>query len=300
MTLHRLVAALGGDLYAGGYRANVPAPGHSSQDPSISLLLTEGRLVIHGFGGVDWRGVRDGLRDQGFIDDAGRLTGAGHSAASGTRPDPRLRQAAAGRLWDGGVAAGEGMLAHRYLVRRGVANGLGSPNLRHHPEAPTSVYRPGRHRRPALMARISDDADRLTAVELTYLDPNGRRAARLRLSRKTVGQVPVGAAVRLAPAAPILLVAEGVVTTLAAMRHFDLPGWALRSADNLAGWTPPDAVRHVLIATDNGAVGLRAAGRLRDRLTGAGLSATIRAPDPAFDDWSDAVLAGVGREKEGR
>lgn len=79
MTLHALVAALGGDLYHGGARANVPAPGHSAKDRSISLLLTEGRVVIHGFGGVDWRAMRDDLRRRGFIDDAGRLTGAAHS-----------------------------------------------------------------------------------------------------------------------------------------------------------------------------------------------------------------------------
>ncbi len=300
MTLHHIVRALGGDLYQGGMRANVPAPGHSAQDRSVSLLLTEGRLVVHNFGGGDWRCVRDALRIAGFIDDSGQLTGVGHSAANFVPPDPGLRRAAAARLWAGGVGLGSGTLARRYLALRGVEGGTGLLNLRHHPEAPTSVYRQDPHRRPALMARISDDADRLTAVELTYLDPNGRRATQLRLSRKTVGQVPAGAAVRLAPAAPRMLVGEGVVTTLAAMGRFDLPGWALRSADNLAAWTPPDDVRQVLIAADNGPVGLRAAARLRARLLDAGLSATVRAPHPTFGDWGDAVLARVGRKEEGR
>jgi len=298
MTLHRLAAALGGDLYAGGYRASIPAPGHSTGDRSVSLLLTEGRVVIHSFGGADWRIVRDGLRDQGFIDQEGRLTGVGRSAGTGVRPDAGLRQAAAAQLWDDGVGLSAGTLARRYLDLRGVPEGAGSINLRHHPDAPMSVYGPGPHHRPALMARISDDADRLTAVELTYLDPNGRRATRLRLSRKTVGRIPAGAAVRLAPGAPRMLVGEGVVTTLAAMRCFDLPGWALRSASNLAAWTPPDDVRHVLIAADNGSVGLGAAARLRGRLLDAGVSATVRAPDPAFDDWSDAVLAGAVEKAE--
>lgn len=299
MTLHHIVRALGGDLYQGGLRANVPAPGHSAEDRSVSLLLTKGRLVVHSFGGADWRCVRDALRIAGFIDDRGHLTGVGQSSANRVAPDRRLRHAAAARLWAGGIELGSGTLAGRYLALRGVDGGTGSLNLRHHPEAPVSVYRPGSHHRPALMARISDDADRLTAVELTYLDLNGRRATRLRLSRKTVGQVPAGSAVRLAPDAPRMLVGEGVITTLAAMRRFDLPGWALRSADNLAAWTPPDAVRHVLIAADNGPVGLGAAARLRARLLDAGLSATVRAPAPAFGDWSDAVLAEDGSEKEG-
>lgn len=91
MTLHRIVAALGGDLYSGGRRANVPAPGHSAQDRSVSLLLTDNRVVIHGFGGSDWRTVRDQLHDRGFIDDAGRLTGGGPPGPPVPRPDPRLR-----------------------------------------------------------------------------------------------------------------------------------------------------------------------------------------------------------------
>ena len=94
MTLHAIVAALGGDLYQGGQRANVPAPGHSADDRSISLLLAEGRVVIHGFGAAGWREVRDDLRRRGFIDADGRLTGAGSAGlrrrgpivGSGRRP----------------------------------------------------------------------------------------------------------------------------------------------------------------------------------------------------------------------
>jgi len=55
MSLHPIVAALGGDLYQGGRRANVPAPGHSQADRSVSLLLEGDRLVIHGFGAADWQ-----------------------------------------------------------------------------------------------------------------------------------------------------------------------------------------------------------------------------------------------------
>ncbi|MFA4938877.1 hypothetical protein [Brevundimonas sp.] len=54
MTLHAIVAALGGDLYQSGLRANVPAPGHSPADRSVSLLLSQGRVIIHGFGAADW------------------------------------------------------------------------------------------------------------------------------------------------------------------------------------------------------------------------------------------------------
>lgn len=75
MTLHTIVAALGGDLYHGGSRANIPAPGHSAHDRSISLWLTDGHVIIYSFGAADWRDARDDLRARGFIDTAGRLIG---------------------------------------------------------------------------------------------------------------------------------------------------------------------------------------------------------------------------------
>jgi putative DNA primase/helicase len=53
MPLRAIVRALGGELYDGGRRANVPAPGHSARDRSVSLLWTGERLVAHGFGEAD-------------------------------------------------------------------------------------------------------------------------------------------------------------------------------------------------------------------------------------------------------
>lgn len=297
MTLHRIVAALGGDLYSGGRRANVPAPGHSARDRSVSLLLTDNRVVIHGFGESNWRTVRDQLQDRGFIDGAGRLTGGGPAGPSVPRPDPRLRLQTASDLWADCRGLDGGGPADRYLRRR-AAQAAAVANLGFHPDAPTSVYRPRGRGRPALIARISDGEDRLTAVELTYLDRNGRLASGLRLTRKTVGLVPAGAAVRLAVAAPEMLIGEGVVTTLCAMDRFQLPGWALMAANNLAAWTPPAQVRRVLIAADRGAVGEGAAARLQRRLLRIGLEVRVRLPEPPFGDWNEAAVgAAKGKER---
>ena len=88
MSFKALVLALGGDLYAGGTRANVPAPGHSADDRSVSLLLRDGRLIIHGFGGADWRDVRRDLQFRGLVDADGRLTSAGARGGASTLPRP--------------------------------------------------------------------------------------------------------------------------------------------------------------------------------------------------------------------
>lgn len=298
MTLHAIVAALGGDLFQQGRRANVPAPGHSAADRSMSLMLSEGRVIIHGFGGVDWRTLRDDLHRRGLIDREGRVTGASGCGPLLSKPDQATRRATAMRLWEDTVAIGEDTASGRHLRLRAVRFS-GALNLGHHPKAPLSVYRPDRRGRAALVARISDASDRLTAVELTYLEPNGRLAPGLRLTRKTVGLVPPGAAVRLAASNAEMLVGEGVITTLSAMDRFGLPGWALRAADNLAAWTPPAGVRRVLIAADRGEVGDGAASRLRRRLLRAGVQAEAIWPDPPFDDWNE-VEAASQREGGGR
>lgn len=297
MTLHRIVAALGGDLYANGQRANIRAPGHSARDRSVSLLLTDDRVVIHGFGSSDWRTVRDQLRERGLIDDAGRLSSGDRTVPAVPRPDASVRLRTASDLWAGCRPIQIGDAADRYLHLRAVQGVGGALSLGFHPQAPISVYRPPGGTRPALVARISDGTDRLTAVEVTYLDTNGLLASGIRLTRKMVGQVPAGAAVRLAPAAREMLVGEGVVTTLSAMDRFKLPGWALTAANNLAGWTPPPSVRRLLIAADRGTAGERAAVRLGRRVAALGVVARIQIPDPPFGDWNEvAVAAAKGKE----
>ncbi|MDP3406324.1 MAG: toprim domain-containing protein [Brevundimonas sp.] len=301
MTLHAIVAALGGDLYHGGRRANVPAPGHSAGDRSVSLLVSGDRLVIHSFGAADWRAVRDHLAELRLIDVEGRITGGGRSGPSSSmiRPDRATRVATARRLWDGAGPLAPGSLSHRHLVGRSVSlDPVGIEALRHHPDAPVSVFRAAGPTRPALVARISDAGGRLTAVELVYLDPNGRRADRLRVARKTVGVVPPGSAVRLSPPARHMLVGEGVLTVLSAIERFGRPGWALMSAQNLLAWSPPPGVGQVLIAADRGAAGERAAVGLLSRLRSRGLAVSVALPPEPFEDWNAA--AANWRREEGR
>ena len=59
MSLRTIVRALGGDLYDRGRRANIPAPGHSAADRSVSLLLENNRIIVHTFGDGDWKAVLD-------------------------------------------------------------------------------------------------------------------------------------------------------------------------------------------------------------------------------------------------
>ncbi|WP_313002072.1 toprim domain-containing protein [Brevundimonas sp.] len=292
MSLAGIVAALGGELHAGGSIAHVPAPGHSRADRSVSLLLDGDRVVVHGFGASDWREVRDYLRGLGLIDFEGRLTGRRLGPTTGGpagRPAAPVRTAAAVALWEAARPLREGDLCHRHFQRRRIAGAVLSPALRRHPAAPVSVFLREGPTRPALLAAVHAPNGDLGAVEITYLEPDGRMAERLRLPRKTVGVIAPGSAVRLDRPAPALLVAEGVMTTLSAMARFGLPGWALLSAHNLSNWTPPAGVARIIIAADRGPAGEGAAARLSRRLRTAGLECLVRLPPASFGDWNDAA-----------
>lgn len=286
-----IVRALGGDLYAGGRRANIPAPGHSSGDRSVSLLLSGDRVVVHGFGGADWSAALDDLRARGLVDPDGRVAG-GPEVGQSTGAPPLLtrteRRACAVRLW---AAAGpvEGTLSEAYARRRGIRRKLPAA-LRHHAAAPAAVYADRGPFRPALLAAVVDRDGVLCAVELTYLAADGR-PARVKVPRKTVGGLPLGHAVRLDSATDRLLVAEGVFTALSASERFGDPAWALGSAGALAAWTPPPGVRSVVIAADRGAPGETAAAALARRLAALGLDVAVEAPPAPFGDWNDLAQA---------
>jgi putative DNA primase/helicase len=63
--------------------------------------------------------------------------------------------------------------------------------------------------------------------------------------------LPKGCAVRLAPAGPILGVAEGIETAASCMALFDVPTWALLNAENMKGFVPPQGVRKLIIFGDH-------------------------------------------------
>jgi putative DNA primase/helicase len=298
MSLAHLAHALHGDVYAGGRRANIPFPGHSRHDRSLSLLLDDNnRVIINTFGGGDWKEAADYLIGLGMIDRRRQLSGSGVARGDLRQNppiNPRIRTAVARELWERGRPV-VGTLGETYARSRGVTRGLPGPSsLRFDRETPLSAYNPAaRAVRPALLAAILSPTGELTAIEITYLKPNGRRDDTLWLPRKQVGVVPPGSAVRLDEVGPRLLVGEGVFTCLSASQVFRFPAWALLTINNMRSWAPPAGVRDVLIAGDRGAPGEAAAARLAARLRSAGLRVEVAFP-PNAADWNDELRLRVG------
>jgi putative DNA primase/helicase len=197
MCLRTIVDVLGGDLYDRGFRANIPAPGHSPADRSVSLMLREGRIIVHTFGDGDWRTVLDHLRGHGLVDARNAPTsvskdgppafgviGASDRGAAGRRGGGSGR--AVGRSPAQPVRATLPASPHRTRPARPRCGATSRRRRRCRPTVDDRL------RRPPCSRASTDAAGAFTAVEVTYLAPNGRGLIDCACSRKTVGRGPAG------------------------------------------------------------------------------------------------------------
>jgi hypothetical protein len=195
--------------------------------------------------------------------------------------DADERRTVALRLWH---AAIESDLIDRWLRTRGLTRPSG---------APLRLLRDAKHpsgsRWPCMVALVADAAGRPQAVHRTFLTPDGAGKAPVEPCRMTLGTV-AGGAVQLWPAAPRLIVAEGIETAIAAAELLQGPAWAATSAGNLGDLMRlPAAVTEVVIAADHDAPGRGAAARAAARFRAEGRRVRIALPDRPGDDFNDVL-----------
>ena len=183
--------------------------------------------------------------------------------------------------------------AARYLARRGLAHLAGHEYVRYCPDA----FHPGGTRLPAMVWLVHDGDGAIAAVHRTYLSLDGSKAA-VQPVKATLGSF-AGGAVRLHPAAPAMVVGEGLETTAAAALVFGLPGWAAVACGNLgSNMRLPHEVRAVTVAADPDGPGQRAAARAAMRWRAEGRTVRIATPDRPGSDFADLMLARMGRGGE--
>lgn len=166
----------------------------------------------------------------------------------------RAAIADARRIWTQGVAA-EDTPVRDYLTRRGIARGLYpalAPALRFHPALPymTGDGRGGWrqvHCGPAMLAAVQGPDGRFCAVHRTWIDPDQPKGKAVItdpvtgevLQAKKVLGAKKGGAIRLfAGDAPVLIMGEGIETTLSACVAapvVDASYWAGVDLGNMAG-----------------------------------------------------------------
>jgi len=148
-----------------------------------------------------------------------------------------------------------------------------------------------------MIARVDGVDGELVAIHRTFLRPDGRGKADADPQKTMLGRV-AGGAVRLAPPSELLLVGEGIETTLAGMQATGLPGWAALSTSGLVSLALPAIVREILILADNDAnrAGERFAHNAARRWRAENRRVSIWTSPHVGTDANDLLIAALARE----
>lgn len=147
---------------------------------------------------------------------------------------------------------------------------------------------------PGMLAKIRDAHGNWINMHRTFLTSAGEKApvdeSRKVMALSNLGK-DVGFAVRLAPIAERLGIAEGIETAIAASKLHDIPCWAALTAFGVEHWRPPEGCARVVIFGDNDttATGQAAAWALCKRLRREGFECEVRLPESEGLDWNDML-----------
>jgi len=185
-------------------------------------------------------------------------------------------------------------LVETYLRDRGIPHLHGTGALRFYPRC---YYRPDDHGPtetwPAMIAAVTDLADRITGAHRTWLAPDGFGKAPVDTPRRAMGSL-LGHAVRFGAADDVLAVGEGIETMLSLRYALPaMPMAAALSANHLAALLLPLTLRRLYIARDADAAGDMAFAALTERADAAGIEAL--ALSPRMGDFNEDLRAfGLG------
>jgi putative DNA primase/helicase len=215
----------------------------------------------------------------------------GEAPAAPIRADrsEEQKRAALNALWQGGRPIHPDDPVDRWLQGRGVGMQNYTKCLRtgmrvRHSGPPVSYH-------PAMLAMVTAASGKPATIHKTYITTDGTKAPVEKVRMFCAGSVPAGGAVRLAPEAPVLGVAEGLETALAAMKLFSIPTWAALSDWGVEKFEPPVDTRRLVIFADNDShcAGQRAAYSAAARLSKR-IDVEVRIPEQSGTDWNDVLL----------
>ena len=253
-------------------------PAHDDRNPSLSISLKEGKILIYCFAGcapeavlgavgLTWRDLRE--------PDPWAWRPPLPSRPKPPEPEsPSLEDRERWEaLWER-AKPGHPLLS-RYLRARGL-------DLEP-PPALRVAYLRGE---PVMVARV-EGVGGLQGLHLTTLEPDGRGRKEKRLAR---GSRPKCGAIRLYPleAGKPLALAEGIETALAVREATGWSVWATIAAPFMREVVVPPEVGEVVIAADHDQAGLEAARALARKLLWEGRRVRLAVPTEEGEDWLDA------------
>jgi putative DNA primase/helicase len=276
----RIVEGLGGKWSNGSGMCCCPA--HDDSTPSLSVRVGDTSLLFKCFSGCETLAVIRALRSGGQVGRAGVRS----TDDSGLRK-PVTDAGMAKRLWDATVPIA-GTIAETYLERRHIT--ARSEDIRFHPRAQLGS-KPNVSFHPALIAAIRDNRG-LVAVHRTFLDAKSGWKAAIPDPKRMLGRPGTGA-VRLAPAGPVLGLAEGLETALSAMDILGFPVWAVLGNERFGIVSIPAVVQRLIILPDPDKGGERASA-LAENQAREGLSIETLLPPGKGRDWNDVAMSRGG------
>ena len=191
------------------------------------------------------------------------------------------------RVWSESKSVIAGDPVSLYLARRTGLEVIPAC-LRYHPALAYRHDDGSTTKHPAMLAKVTAPDGTGTALHRTYLTSDGEKAD-VPMSKKVLGSLPAGAAVRLSSMCSTIGIAEGLETALSASVAFGLPVWSAISAGGLEKWAPPIGTNRVVIFGDNdlSGTGQAAAWILAKRLIAADVAVDVKIPTNPGTDWAD-------------
>lgn len=230
--IRTIVSVLGGDV-TGRYSANVPGPGHSPNDRSLSIKVSSrsGQIIVCSHAGDDWRVCKDHVLERVGLarwdDNRTHIRAPFVVINAGPNADKEKKKAAALRIWADSVNP-VGTLVERYLREHralSLDGDLAGRVIRYH----RSLYLDEHNRTPGMICLLRNiETDEPCGIHRTYLHPG----TATKIDRKMLGFAK-GAAIKIDADSSVttdLTIGEGVETLMSARMAGLGPVWALGSS----------------------------------------------------------------------
>jgi putative DNA primase/helicase len=280
-----LARALGGKRAGRQFVCRCPA--HQDRDPSLIIFDGRRTVQVRCLAGCDSRDVIAALKARGLWQGKNGDGSDGRffhqSAASLSDAE---RTAAARRIFAATLPA-TGTPVARYLAARGITMPV-PERLRFHPRL---KHIPSGRFFPAMVALVTDRADRPLGIHRTFLAHDGGGKAPVDTQKMALGPCR-GGAVRLTPAAAELMVGEGIETSLSVLQAIGRPTWSALATSGLRVLELPRDVRSIVILADGEDAGEAAAQVAAQRWLGEGRRVRIARP-PRGADFNDLLQRGA-------